>query len=183
MDKVEGAGGSRADGPLMVPDTDLLALVRCIKTICDREDLTAISHVRAGTGEESGCGTPGNWPAILSRPRSEQDVGSRRGAGMRLAGKRRTDMRVIYKYLCHSPPNTASGYKLPKGAQIIGFGVQASVPVFWAIVDTEQPEEERGLAVMATGEVLPLKPAERHLGTAQDHETGLVWHLFEVPYA
>lgn len=67
---------------------------------------------------------------------------------------------------------------MPKHAKVIHMGVQSGHPVFWAIVDPQQPVEARRFLVLATGQPIPVEATEYH-GTVQ-MPYGLVWHVIEA---
>ncbi len=64
----------------------------------------------------------------------------------------------------------------------------------WAMVDTDQPKQERFILVAGTGNPLPTKVPNRlihfhhssleHIATVQDHYSAaphmLVWHIFDA---
>ena len=82
-------------------------------------------------------------------------------------------MRTIYKY--NLPFQEEQGtLKIPKGYQIIHFGVQSGLPTLWVEVDSDQPSEEVQYAVFGTGWEIP--PDWEHVGTWM--ESIFVWHLY-----
>ncbi len=69
---------------------------------------------------------------------------------------------------------------MPKGAEIVAFDDQAGQPSFWAIVDTDQPQEWRGFTIIGTGHPAPTEDEGRYLGTCKQLDGMLMWHLFEL---
>lgn len=67
---------------------------------------------------------------------------------------------------------------MPKYAKVIHVGVQRGHPVFWAVVDPQQPFEARRFLILATGQPIPAETTEYH-GTVQ-MPYGLVWHVMEA---
>ena len=85
-------------------------------------------------------------------------------------------MRTIYKYLLIV--DASQFLSMPTGAEILCVQTQHGEPHLWAVVDTDQPQEEREIIMRGTGH--PLNGQEgRYIGTVQTHGGGLVWHLFE----
>lgn len=69
--------------------------------------------------------------------------------------------------------------EMPVGADVIAVADQRGSAAMWAIVDTAAPLERRGFAVRGTGH--PFRGNEgRHLGTFQQANGALVWHLFDL---
>jgi hypothetical protein len=69
---------------------------------------------------------------------------------------------------------------MPKGAEIVAFDDIRGRPFFWAIVDSERNYEERFFVVVGTGHPAPFENKGRYLGTCQQLDGALVWHLFEL---
>ena len=85
-------------------------------------------------------------------------------------------MKTIHKY-----PISMEGTRvqLPKDAQIVKVDMQPGVgPCFWALVDTDNPEEERAFVALGTGHAFLYGMG--YMGTWQ--EPPFVWHLFEVTH-
>ena len=84
-------------------------------------------------------------------------------------------MLTIYKYDAPSP-GTIRYIDLPQGAKIIRFGIQEREYFLWAIVETNNPTEEREFKTVATGR--PLQETDIYFGTLE--EDRFIWHLFEI---
>lgn len=86
----------------------------------------------------------------------------------------------VYKY---SLGSGQTWMNLPKGAEIVHFGMQHETLHLWALVDLDQPFEPREIVIAATGQTLPLRSRGRwkHVGTTfTDQEGTYVFHLFEA---
>lgn len=69
---------------------------------------------------------------------------------------------------------------LPKGAEILTVQTQHGRGRIWAICDTETKETElRKFAIAGTGNPFDFT-GKKYIGTYQEHEGRLVWHLFEI---
>lgn len=83
--------------------------------------------------------------------------------------------RTIYKY----PFSIDKEFtiRMPSEAEILCVQMQNGVPHLWAIVDTNNAEEERRFNIYGTG--WPRQPLSKsqYIGTFQDPP--FVWHLFE----
>ena len=68
-------------------------------------------------------------------------------------------MRTIHKY--HIPFGDEAMVMMPKGAEILKFGIQGTMPngypdiCVWAMVDTEAEAEVRRFRIFGTGHPLP----------------------------
>lgn len=70
---------------------------------------------------------------------------------------------------------------MPRGSAILSIQLQGLDMCMWALVDPLQPEVERAIEVLGTGQELPepKRGMTRHyLATVQD--TPFVWHFFEL---
>lgn len=93
-------------------------------------------------------------------------------------------MLTVYKYVLPSVAELA--LSLPQGAQVLHFDVNTAAQIssetylaIWALVDPDQPLEQRRFLVLGTG--APVVSAHaRYFGTTIDRQRGLVWHLFEL---
>lgn len=96
-------------------------------------------------------------------------------------------MKTIYKY--ELAIEDTQEIMLPIGAQILCVQMQGKSPQLWAIIDPHAPKEPRVIDIYGTGHplgdyrLLPLpKPKEdpgKYIGTFQQYEGQLVWHVFE----
>ena len=88
-------------------------------------------------------------------------------------------MRKVYRY--QFPDDEYFEIEMPKGAKILTFQVQMKDLCIWALVDPAQPFESRKFRFAGTGN--KIEEAEENLiyiGTSQEGDGGLVWHLFEI---
>lgn len=70
--------------------------------------------------------------------------------------------------------------EMPKDAEILSVQVQHEVPRIWALVDPENPIEERVIEIFGTGHKIPCEGISRKfIGTFQLYGGSLVFHLFE----
>lgn len=86
-------------------------------------------------------------------------------------------MRSIYKYP-FALANRVS-IELPKGAKILSFQSQGEQLCIWALVDASAEDEKRNFRIFGTGTIFDISHYE-YIGTAQQMDGALVWHLFEV---
>jgi hypothetical protein len=68
---------------------------------------------------------------------------------------------------------------MPRGAKILAAQSQRENIVIWAMIDPSAEHERRRFTVYGTGGLLPDDPGV-YIGTAQQADGALVWHLFEV---
>jgi len=69
--------------------------------------------------------------------------------------------------------------EMPKGARIICVADQNTVPCIWAIVNPDNPMELRNFFIRGTGSLLGEADPSGYIGTFQQLNAALVWHLFE----
>lgn len=69
---------------------------------------------------------------------------------------------------------------VPRGAQILSAQVQHGALCLWALVEPDEPREDRTIVIVGTGNQAPIMTRLRHIGTAQMAGGSLVWHVFEV---
>lgn len=85
-------------------------------------------------------------------------------------------MKVIYKYPLEY--STEQFITAPESASFLGVGVQANNQlVVWALVNTSKPDCKHVIRVHGTGHTLSDHEGG-FVGTAQDQQLGLVWHVF-----
>jgi len=72
----------------------------------------------------------------------------------------------------------AVAVKMPAGAQVLSVQVQKEVVCLWAIVNPDNPMEDRRFRIYGTGNPC-FSPANRFVGTFQIYGGELVFHLFE----
>lgn len=88
-------------------------------------------------------------------------------------------MKKIYKY----PIKVVDiqTVKLPKGAIILTTQLQDEKPYIWAYVDPNEIEaEDVTLRVYGTGQEINDSLDLTYIGTIQEYEGRLVWHVFKV---
>lgn len=66
---------------------------------------------------------------------------------------------------------------MPQGAQILTVQVQHDTPCLWALVNSENPLQARGIQIFGTGH--PASNAGEYIGTFQVAGGSLVFHVFE----
>lgn len=68
---------------------------------------------------------------------------------------------------------------LPASAQILSVQLQGNDICVWVLCSPTEPKSERTLAVYGTGHPIP-EIEQRFIGTVQECNGALVWHIFEV---
>jgi hypothetical protein len=70
--------------------------------------------------------------------------------------------------------------EMPAGAKVLCVQIQHGAPCFWAVVNTMASMQTRRFRVFGTG--LPFEGAglDGYVGTIQQAEGSLVWHVFEI---
>ena len=87
--------------------------------------------------------------------------------------------KAVYKYSI--PTNTGvSVHKMPKDAEILCVQLQAGLPQIWALVNPDAEKEERKIAVVGTGFNHEFLSKSSYVGTFQEAEGALIWHVFEL---
>ena len=81
----------------------------------------------------------------------------------------------VWKFAIGDPESPIS---LPRGAEILSVAVQRGVVCLWALVDPEQPREDRHLVVAGTGQDVPDERG-RFLGTVLLADGDLVFHIWD----
>ena len=67
---------------------------------------------------------------------------------------------------------------VPEGAEFLTVQMQAGFPCIWFRCDPDQPPTERLIAMHGTGH--NCDDQEIYIGTFQQQEGLLVWHVFEI---
>ena len=67
---------------------------------------------------------------------------------------------------------------MPKGAEILTVQLQG-VPCFWALVEPSAKNEKRTFIIHGTGHNISTEN-KKYIGTYQECEGSLVWHVFEL---
>lgn len=89
---------------------------------------------------------------------------------------------VVWKYDI-GMPGAPFAVQMPRRACVVSVHVQGEQPRMWAIVDPEQPLEQRVFVVVATGATIPdtkVGAVAAFVGTFLVGGGDLVFHLFEV---
>lgn len=84
-------------------------------------------------------------------------------------------VRRIWKYTL--PLEIDFKLLMPRGAEVIHFGLQNDVPQIWVLVDLREPEEVRSFFFRDTG--MTVSASACHVGTVLLYEGDIVRHLFE----
>lgn len=70
---------------------------------------------------------------------------------------------------------------MPKGAEILTVQAQGGNPCIWALVNTEEPDEEQRLfQIFGTGHPVSDNIERKYINTFQVQEGTLVFHVFEI---
>lgn len=87
-------------------------------------------------------------------------------------------MKRIFKY----PLATidAQTVVMRRGAQPLCVQMQNGLPCLWAMVDDQEPDEDRTIRVIGTGHPIPDANRLDYIGTYQIHGGSLVFHAFIV---
>jgi hypothetical protein len=64
-------------------------------------------------------------------------------------------------------------------AQFLSAQMQDGVPTLWAMVNLTNSSGKRTIRIIGTGHPIPEGTKRTYLGTVQQPELGLVWHIFE----
>ena len=81
----------------------------------------------------------------------------------------------IWKYAL--PVVSRQIIEMPIGSQLLTVQTQADEPHLWALVDPGLPTEEREILMYGTGH--PIDPPGRYIGTFQQVDGTLVFHVFD----
>lgn len=88
-------------------------------------------------------------------------------------------MKRIYKYTLDI--DDEQNISMPYHAEILTVQNQHGSLCLWAIVDDEeQGIEERRFAIYGTGNPAQLATIDGYIGTAQQMNGTLIWHVFEI---
>ena len=87
-------------------------------------------------------------------------------------------MQTIWKY----PVPVADSFTIlmPKGARFLTVQTQKTEPQMWALVDRDQPLEERRFHLLGTGHSDGDRALGQYVGTFQVADGTLIFHLFEA---
>nr|DAQ23193.1 MAG TPA: hypothetical protein [Caudoviricetes sp.] len=84
-------------------------------------------------------------------------------------------MKVIYKYQLSDWSETI---KMPKDAEILTAHLQGENTYIWAMVETDNPTEERTFAIIGTGNPIKYIGEYKYINTI--FQGAYVWHIFEI---
>lgn len=89
-------------------------------------------------------------------------------------------MKTIWKFPFSGRPGQMISHSMPKGAKILDVQLQEGIPMLWALVEKDAPQERRSFTLLGTGWDLPpeLDGHLVHISTIQDGP--FAWHAFEV---
>lgn len=85
--------------------------------------------------------------------------------------------RVVYKYKMEEACDTV--IMMPWGAEILCAQLQFGTPTLWALVDPNQPPQERVFEVLGTGQAMEDNIKRKYIGTFQMNSGVFVFHIFE----
>jgi hypothetical protein len=89
-------------------------------------------------------------------------------------------MQTIYKYQLKELFRE-NRVKMPENAQILSIQMQEQYPCIWALVETDNPEIERVIEVIGTGNsIKDLELQERTFIATVQLSSQLVFHFFEL---
>jgi len=87
-------------------------------------------------------------------------------------------MKTIYKYQFETADIVT--LKLPTCAKVLTIQIQNDKPCLWALVDTENERTfDMELSIFGTGHEVKNLELSTYIGTYQERNGGLVWHVFE----
>ncbi len=87
-------------------------------------------------------------------------------------------MRAIWKFPLDI--TETQDVRMPRGAKILSVQMQRGKLVLWAVVDPDKAIQERTFHVFGTGHDFPdWLSVEQHVGTVQDMNGALIWHVFQ----
>ena len=84
----------------------------------------------------------------------------------------------IWKYQLEVVPQQT--LEMPFSSKILTVQVQQEIPCIWALVNPGLYLVEREIRIVGTGHELDFTALAKYLGTFQELNGSLVWHVFEV---
>lgn len=88
-------------------------------------------------------------------------------------------MYAVWKFPLVNREYNTFEIKMPLGAKVLTFQMQDEVPTIWALVNTQEFDNEvRRFDLLGTGFEFERTTDKSYIGTVQ--QGWLVWHLFEV---
>ena len=85
--------------------------------------------------------------------------------------------RTIWKY--HVPFKDWFKLSMPDGAEILSVQMQGDLAFIWALVNPAAPLGHRYFRLAGTGDEIE-EDKLSYVGTYQERDGSLVWHLFEM---
>jgi hypothetical protein len=87
------------------------------------------------------------------------------------------EMKTIYKYALQKQGKNI--VEMPRNARILHVGTQSDHPYVWALIDTDNPMEDRYFWIIGTGYEMPVTLSDlRHIGTFITRDGSFVGHVF-----
>ena len=86
-------------------------------------------------------------------------------------------MKTIWKFIL-PPIDDVLSISMPIGAQVLTVQTQQGHPCIWALVEPNNPKEDRRFALAGTGHSIEFSEAMDYIGTFQIRQGTLVFHLF-----
>lgn len=87
-------------------------------------------------------------------------------------------MRTIWKFPFENMG--MFGLDMPKGAEILTVQVQGGIPCIWEMVDPGQEKKKRTIVIHGTGHPIQQAEEKKYIGTYQEMQGELIWHVFEL---
>lgn len=86
--------------------------------------------------------------------------------------------KVIYKYTLEIAD--LQEIRMPQGARVLSAKEQYGKLVIWALCDTSQPERNKNIQIIGTGNPIEYNVSEHdwHFVDTVLMSNGLVWHVF-----
>lgn len=86
-------------------------------------------------------------------------------------------MKTIFKYKLET--TGLQEIEIPEDAQVLSVQGQHGFLCLWAIVDPDKPKEKKRILLAGTGHPIPEDRNLKFIGTVQEFEGELIWHIFE----
>lgn len=86
-------------------------------------------------------------------------------------------MSKIYKYELEITDKQI--LYIPKGGKILSVQFQNSTLCLWALVDLNNPNQERIIRILGTGHEAKESSLKYYIDTVQQFDGKLIWHVFE----
>jgi hypothetical protein len=85
-------------------------------------------------------------------------------------------MKTIWKFPL--PTTSVQQLHMPRGFETLCVQVQQGVPHLWALVDDDADLVEVRVETTGTGWPMDGNQCTKYVGTYQEHNGALVWHVF-----